>query len=74
MTGSRRQPAAEPVEAGLVVHLRELHARMIEAVLGGEGLARVAEIAAQAAGAPVAICVPRRGAAEIAPADRKSVV
>jgi len=35
---------------------------MVGAVLGGEGLARVAEIAAAHAGAPVAVIVPRLGA------------
>jgi hypothetical protein len=33
---------------------------MLDAVLGGDGLARVAELAADAAGAPVAIVMPRR--------------
>ena len=42
---------------------------MVDAVLGGEGLARVAELACEAAGGPVAIVVPRLGAAVLAPAD-----
>jgi sugar diacid utilization regulator len=41
---------------------------MLDAVLGGDGLARVAELAADAAGAPVAIVIPRLGAAAAAPA------
>jgi len=36
---------------------------MVEAVLGGEGLGRVAELASEAAGGPVAIVVPRLGVA-----------
>ena len=36
---------------------------MVDAVLAGEGLGRVAELAAEAAGAPVAIVIPRLGAA-----------
>jgi sugar diacid utilization regulator len=43
--------------------LREVHLRMVEAVLGGGGLGEVAELAAQAAGAPVAVIVPRLDAA-----------
>lgn len=43
--------------------LRRLHLQMVEAVLVGDGLGRVAELAAHAAGAPVAIVVPRRGVA-----------
>ncbi len=59
--------APQPAAPGLVVRLRELHVRMVEAVLGGEGLERVAAITAQAAGAPVAIVVPRLGVAVVAP-------
>ena len=61
-------PAGEPgPPAGLVRRLRELHARMLEALLGGEGLERVAAITAQAAGAPVAIVIPRLDAIAVAP-------
>jgi sugar diacid utilization regulator len=45
--------------AGVVERLREIHLEMVEAVLSGEGLARVADIAARAVGAAVAIVVPR---------------
>lgn len=38
--------------------MRDLSTRMIEAVLGGEGLAGVAELAAHEAGAPVVIVLP----------------
>jgi sugar diacid utilization regulator len=39
---------------------------MVDAVLAGDGLGRVAELAAEAAGGPVAIVVPRIGAAAVA--------
>ena len=45
--------------------LRAVHLRMVEAVLGGGGLGEVAELAAEAAGAPVAVVVPRLGAAVV---------
>jgi len=43
---------------------------MVEAVLGGGGLGEVAELAAAAAGAPVAIVVPRLDAAVTSPGAR----
>jgi sugar diacid utilization regulator len=46
---------------------RELSTRMIEAVLDGEGLQGVAELAAAEAGGPVAIVLPARGLAARAP-------
>ena len=51
----------------LVERLRSVHLRMVDAVLGGDGLGRVAELAAEAAGGPVAVVVPRLGAAVVAP-------
>ena len=58
-----------PVRSGsLVERLRAVHLSMVEAVLGGEGLGRVAELASEAAGGPVAIVVPRLGVAVAAPA------
>ncbi|MBI5106680.1 MAG: helix-turn-helix domain-containing protein [Solirubrobacterales bacterium] len=58
--GHRDEPAASASGAGnLVERLRDVHLRMVDAVLGGDGLARVAALAADAAGAPVAIVVPR---------------
>jgi sugar diacid utilization regulator len=51
----------------LVEELRGVHLQMVDAVLSGEGLERVAELASTAAGAPVAIVVPRQGAAVLAP-------
>jgi len=56
---------AQPIEPGaaLVERLRAVHLEMVDAVLGGDGLGRVAQLAADAAGAAVAIVVPRLGAA-----------
>ena len=56
-SGSRRP---SPVE-----RLRAVHLEMVDAVLGGDGLVRVAELAAEAAGAGVAIVVPRLGTAAV---------
>jgi sugar diacid utilization regulator len=42
----------------LLDELRAVHAAMVAAVVGGGGLARVAELAAEAAGAPVAVVIP----------------
>src|SRR3954452_18969077 len=47
--------------------MRELSTRMIEAVLDGEGLQGVAELASAEAGGPVAIILPPRGLAARAP-------
>lgn len=58
---------AAPTAATLVERLRGLHLRMVDAVLAGDGLERVAELAAEAVGAPVAIVVPRLGTAVMAP-------
>jgi len=52
----------EASSGGLVERLRAIHLQMVEAVLGGEGLDHVARLAAGAAGAPVAIVIPRLGA------------
>ena len=65
------QPSGSP-GATLVERLRVVHLEMVDAVLGGDGLGRVATLAAQAAGAAVAIVVPRLDAAVVsrgAPAD-----
>lgn len=58
---------AAPTAATLVERLRGLHLRMVDAVLAGDGLERVAELAAEAVGGSVAIVVPRLGAAVLAP-------
>lgn len=65
-------PEPEPDDVaplGLVERLRSVHLRMVDAVLGGEGLERVAELAAEAAGGPVAIVVPRHDVAVASPED-----
>ncbi len=59
--------AARTPAATLVERLRGLHLRMVDAVLAGDGLERVAELASEAVAAPVAIIVPRLGAAVMAP-------
>jgi sugar diacid utilization regulator len=62
--------AAQPEPAGrpsLVERLRAVHLEMVDAVLGGDGLARVAALAADAARGPVAIVIPRLGAAVASP-------
>ena len=43
--------------------MRDLQARMLAALLEGDGLAGVAELAAAEAVAPVAIVIPARGLA-----------
>ncbi len=62
-------PERNQPEVPLVERLRDLHLRMVDAVLGGDGVAEVARLAAQMTGVPVAIVLPRLGAAAIAPAD-----
>src|SRR4051812_12454690 len=62
-----RQGGAAAAPPSLVERLRAVHLRMVDAVLGGDGLGRVAELAAEAAGGPVAVVVPRLGAAVVAP-------
>jgi len=47
---------------------------MVDAVLAGDGLERVAELAAEAVGGTVAIVVPRLGAAVIAPTGTPAAV
>ena len=49
--------------------LRAVHLEMVDAVLGGDGLSRVAALAANAAGAPVAIVIPRLGATVVSGAQ-----
>jgi sugar diacid utilization regulator len=56
-------PAPEPAPLGLVERLRGVHLAMVDAVLGGDGLGRVAELASEAAGGAVAIVVPRHDVA-----------
>jgi sugar diacid utilization regulator len=56
-----------PAPLALVERLRGVHLAMVDAVLGGDGLERVAELAAAAAGGPVAIVVPRHDVAVASP-------
>ena len=69
----------EAASLGLVERLRGVHMEMVDAVLGGDGLERVAQLAADAAGGPVAIVVPRHdiavtaGEVEALPALRRYV-
>jgi sugar diacid utilization regulator len=60
-------PHSEPALAAttLVERLRAVHLRMLDAVLTGDGLQAVAELAAAAAGGPVAVVVPRLGVAVV---------
>jgi sugar diacid utilization regulator len=61
--------AAQPIEparqTSLIERLRAVHLDMVDAVLGGDGLGRVAQLAADAAGGTVSIIVPRLGAAVV---------
>jgi sugar diacid utilization regulator len=54
---------------GLVERLRGVHLEMVDAVLSGEGLERVAQLASGAVGGPVAIVVPRHDVAVAFPGD-----
>jgi sugar diacid utilization regulator len=67
-------PGAPASAAGLVERLRAVHLEMVDAVLGGDGLERVARLAAEAAQAPVAIVIPRLGAAVMQPVPRDPVL
>jgi len=71
-TGSGVDGAASPapvVPDPPPARLRAVHLEMVDAVLTGGGLERVAELAAAAVGAPVAIVVPRLELAVASPAD-----
>ena len=61
MTG--RPEISPPAATSLVERLRAVHLQMLDAVLTGDGLAAVADLAADAAGGPVAVVVPRLGVA-----------
>jgi len=64
MSHAQLQPEEPPV-----VRLRELHLQMVEAVLTGDGLGRVAQLASAACGGPVAIVVPRLAVAVAYPPE-----
>src|SRR3954454_6627082 len=58
-------PAPAPAASGspeLVARLREVHLEMMDAVLSGDGLDRVAELAGGPAGGAGAVVVPPLGA------------
>jgi sugar diacid utilization regulator len=63
MSTTGRPDISPPAATSLVERLRAVHLQMLDAVLTGDGLAAVAELAAGAAGGPVAIVVPRLGVA-----------
>lgn len=66
MPAARRPQTMAAMTSGqLMDRLRATHVEMIDAVVGGDGLARVADLAAKAVGAPVAIVIPRLGAAVV---------
>jgi sugar diacid utilization regulator len=52
-----------PAATSLVERLRAVHLQMLDAVLTGDGLGAVADLAAEAAGGPVVVVVPRLGVA-----------
>jgi sugar diacid utilization regulator len=60
-----RRPAPQPHKphGRLLDSLAQAQSTMMAAVLDGEGIDRVAELAASAAGGPVAVLLPRLGAA-----------
>ena len=65
-TGEIQFPVRAPAPAAddqtrLLDTLSETHAAMMDAVLDGDGLERVAELAAAASGGPVAVVIPRLG-------------
>jgi sugar diacid utilization regulator len=73
----RHEASAASAPGTLVERLRSVHLKMVDAVLGGDGLEQVAALAAEAAGAPVAIVVPRLDAAAAAggePAGREQIL
>ena len=63
----RPDPAGRAGSNPLVERLRFVHLKMVDAVLAGEGLGRVAELAADATGSPVAIVIPRLGPVALSP-------
>lgn len=63
------EAAVAATEAELVERLRSVHLAMVDAVLSGEGLGTVAELASRAVATPVAIVVPRLGVAALWPQE-----
>ncbi len=62
-----------PAATSLVERLRAVHLQMLDAVLTGEGLSAVADLAAAAAGGPVVIVVPRLGVAVASSGGEKAL-
>jgi sugar diacid utilization regulator len=62
-----------PVATSLVERLRAVHLQMLDAVLTGDGLLAVAHLAAEAAGGPVAVVVPRLGVAVASPGGEQTL-
>ena len=58
-----RPEISSPAATSLVERLRAVHLQMLDAVLTGDGLSAVADLAADAAGGPVVVVVPRLGVA-----------
>jgi sugar diacid utilization regulator len=71
MTG--RPEISPPAATSLVERLRAVHLQMLDAVLTGDGLAAVADLAADAAGGPVAVVVPRLGVAVASPGGEEAL-
>jgi DNA-binding PucR family transcriptional regulator len=63
MSTGRPEDISPPAATSLVERLRAVHLQMLDAVLTGDGLGAVADLAAEAAGGPVAMVVPRLGVA-----------
>jgi PucR C-terminal helix-turn-helix domain/GGDEF-like domain len=66
---SRSWPTVPP---GGRPSLRELQAQVVNAVVAGEGLARVAELTAAAAGGPVLIVAPQLGGPWVGPREHSA--
>lgn len=76
VVASDRRARVVPTAArdGRVEHARAAHLKMVEAILAGEGLPRVAELTANELAAPVVIIVPRLRVACRAPRGRDEVI
>ena len=65
----KKWPAAADVPRNANPSLRDLHAEVVSAVIAGEGLSRVAELTATAAGGPVIIVLPELGGPWVGPRE-----
>ncbi|HET8758995.1 MAG TPA: helix-turn-helix domain-containing protein [Solirubrobacteraceae bacterium] len=68
-----RPDISPPAATSLVERLRAVHLQMLDAVLTGEGLSAVADLAAEAARGPVVIVVPRLGVAVASAGGEKAL-